>query len=72
MIARTSNLIKIATTRVKTVFPSHVKLSLDSKIALNFSVQNYMKTYEANQITRYHGRIRVDENAHIYSDPAKL
>lgn len=26
----------------------------------NFSISNYMKTYDASQVTRFHGRMRVD------------
>lgn len=32
----------------------------------NFSISNYMKTYDASQVTRFHGRMRVDEYADIF------
>lgn len=33
-----------------------------------YSVKNYHKTFEANQVTRFHGHFRVDEQVHFDKD----
>lgn len=37
-----------------------------------FSVHNYMKTFTSDQITRVHGRVRVDENSQVFEDSNAL
>lgn len=37
-----------------------------------FSVHNYMKTFQKEQVTRYHGHFRVDEYQHFDQDEAAV
>lgn len=34
-----------------------------------FSVNNYQKTFDPSQVTRFHGHFRVDEQNHFDKDP---
>jgi hypothetical protein len=43
-------------------------LSLLWTVQRMFSVRNYMKTFQAGQVTRYHGHFRVDEYSHFDRD----
>ena len=35
---------------------------------VSFSIKNYMKTFQPDQVTRYHGHFRVDEFNHFDKD----
>jgi hypothetical protein len=37
-----------------------------------FSVHNYMKTFQKEQVTRYHGHFRVDEYQNFDQDEAAV
>lgn len=37
-----------------------------------YSVNNYMKTYQSNQITRHHGIFRVDQYQNFDKDEAEV
>jgi hypothetical protein len=54
---------------IGTIFPRHSLLSLCKSA---FSVQNYMKTFQSNCVSRHHGYFRVDEYHHFDSNAESL
>jgi hypothetical protein len=62
-----TSLLSISTSYVLSTYKFSSFLVKSMKNMYKLSVQNYMKTYASDQITRTHGRMRVDENAKLYS-----
>ena len=40
--------------------------NLNKVLCYKLSIKNYMRTFHGSQVTRHHGRMRVDENANFF------